>query len=195
MGTGTQAEKVAVLPVIEVMAGAVAALGIGRNLVLGVAAGGQPLQPGLLNRPENVFLGQRGRARVEHGVGFQRQLIPGQVLGCERHGLIQIGHRLGVLLIRQAVHQVEVQVVEAGAARHLDRTEGFAVVMDAAKGLEMAGIEALDANRQAIDARQPVVAKLGLLEGAGVGFEGDFDFIGERHALVQRLQKAVQGRS
>lgn len=42
VGTGTQAEKVAVLPVIEVMAGAVAALGIGRNLVLGVAAGGLP---------------------------------------------------------------------------------------------------------------------------------------------------------
>ncbi len=151
------------------------------------------MQPGLLNRPEDVFLGQRGRARVEYGVGLERQLIPGQVLGCERHRLIQIGHGLGIVLIRQAVHQVQVQVVEAGAARHVDGAEGFAVVMDAAQRLQMLGVETLDANRQAVDARQPVVAKLGLLEGAGVGFEGDFDVIGERHALVQRLQKTVEG--
>ena len=195
MRAGAQAEKVAVLPVVQVMAGTAAISGIGRNLVLGVATGGQTLQPGFLNRPENVFLGQRGRARVKHGVGFQRQLIPGQVLRGERHRLIQIGHRLGVLLIRQAMHQVEVQVVEAGAARHVDGAERFTVIMDAAEGLQMFGIEALDADRQAVDAGQPVVAKLGLLEGAGVGFEGDFDVVCERHALIQRLQKAVQGRS
>ena len=109
------------------------------------------------------------------------------MLGREGHRLIQIGHRLGVVLIRQAVHQVQIQVVEAGPARHLDGAEGFAVVMNAAQRLQMLGVETLDADRQAIDARKPIVAKLGLLEGAGVGLKGDFDVVCEGYALVQRL--------
>ena len=49
-------------------------------------------------------------------------------------------------------------------------------VVDAAEGVQFGVVETLDAERQAGDAGFGVALKTGLLESAGVGFEGDFGF-------------------
>ena len=50
----------------------------------------------------------------EGGIGFDGELVPGEVAGGEGDGLLQIFHRGGFILSRQAEHQVEVEVIEAG---------------------------------------------------------------------------------
>ncbi|MNO85271.1 hypothetical protein D3C76_766420 [compost metagenome] len=64
--------------------------------------------------------------------------------------------------------------------------------MDAAEGLELVGLEALHADGQAVDAEPAVVGELGLLEGAGVGFQGDLDVRLEADFPLQAFQNATQ---
>ncbi|MND87682.1 hypothetical protein D3C80_796890 [compost metagenome] len=91
------------------------------------------------------------------------------------------------------MHQVEVEVVEAGAARHVGGADRFLAVVDAPQGLELGRLEALHADGQAIDAELAVGGELGLLEGAGVGFEGDLDVAGEGHPLLDAVQQPADG--
>ena len=86
------------------------------------------------------------------------------------------------------MHQIQVEVVEAGGARHIGGADRLVAVVDTPHGLELGFLEALHADRQAVDAQAAVVAELRLLEGARVGFQGDLDIAGERHALLHALQ-------
>ncbi len=86
-------------------------------------------------------------------------------------------------LPRQRIHQVEVEIVEAGLG-DFDGARRLVAVMDAAQRLQMARVEALDADRQAVDAAVAVRPELVGLEGAGIGFQRDF------RATVQRQQGA-----
>ena len=116
---------------------------------------------------------------------------------CQGNRLIDIRQGLLDRLAGQAVHEIQIQVVEPGATGHVDRGQGFGVVMDATERLEVYRVEALDADRQPVDAGAPVIGKLGLLEGAGVGLQGDFDIAGKAqpgsHGL-QDLPQAVGGK-
>ncbi|MNZ79102.1 hypothetical protein D3C78_976960 [compost metagenome] len=81
------------------------------------------------------------------------------------------------------MHQVQVEVIKAGITRHVGGANGFVTVVDATQGLKLGLLEALDADRQAIDAQLPVGLELLLLEGPRVGFQGNFDIAGKRDAL------------
>src|SRR5690606_40931540 len=94
-------------------------------------------------------------------------------------------------LARQTMHQVQVEVVESGVPGHVDRGQGFAVVMDTPQGLEMDRIETLDADRQPVDAGGPVVPESGLLESPGVGFQGDLDIQCEGNTSLHDLQQPI----
>ena len=85
------------------------------------------------------------------------------------------------------MHQVQVEVVEAGGTGHVGGAHSFVAVMDAAERLEFGRLEALYADGQAIDAEAAVIAKLGLFEGAWVGFQGDFDVGGKWHTALNAL--------
>ncbi|MNP25861.1 hypothetical protein D3C76_1186870 [compost metagenome] len=65
--------------------------------------------------------------------------------------------------------------------------------MDAAEGLELFRLEALHADRQTIDATPAVVGELGLLEGAGVGLQGDLDIRLEADFPLQAFENAADG--
>jgi hypothetical protein len=90
------------------------------------------------------------------------------------------------------MHQVEVEIVEAGGARHVGGADGFIAVVDAPERPQLGGLEALHANRQPIDAEAAVVAEFRLLEGARVGFQGDLDVIGEPDPLPHAFEDSFQ---
>lgn len=94
----------------------------------------------------------------------------------------------------QAVHQVQIEVVKAGGTRHVGGADGLVAIVDAPQRLELVGLEALHADRQAIDAELAIVAKLGLLEGTRIGFQSDLDVIGEADPSLQPGEDALQRR-
>lgn len=170
MGAGADAEEVAEAPVVQVVPGAQAVAGVGGGLVLAVAVLVEQGLAGFLDVPEDVVLGQLRRLAPEHRVRLHGQLVPGEVRGGQGEGLAQVGQGVVEALPGQAVHQVEVEVVEAGLARHVGGAHCLGAVVDAPQGLQLVGLEALHADGQAIDAEAPVVGELDLFEGAGIGF-------------------------
>ena len=110
-------------------------------------------------------------------------------LQCERALQVVFGHRQG--LLRQRVHQVEVEIVEAGVLRQLDRRLRLAAVVDAAEPFQAAVIETLDAEAEAIDAGVAVALEAAVLGGARIGLQGDFAPRGEAQPRTGALQEAV----
>ncbi|MNH21719.1 hypothetical protein D3C79_815410 [compost metagenome] len=91
------------------------------------------------------------------------------------------------------MHQVHVEVVEAGRPGHARCANGFVAIVDAPKRLQFGRLEALHANRQAIDARLPVRLELLLLERPWVGFQRDFNVRREGDALLHAAQQPAKG--
>jgi hypothetical protein len=131
------------------------------------------------------------RPRCEHGVRLQGQLVVADVGGLQGEDAFQVvlGHRQR--LLRQRVHQVEVEVVEAGILGQLHRRLGFAAVVDPAQSLEATVVEALDAEAQAIDAGLAIQLEAAVLGGAGVGLKGDLAPRDETQAAAGLLQETV----
>ena len=102
---------------------------------------------------------------------------------------VVLGHRQR--LLRQRVHQVEVDVVEAGVLRQLHRGLGLAAVVDAAQALQAAVVEALDAEAEAVHAGRAVHLEAAVLGGAGIGFQRDLAARREAQARAGALQEAV----
>ncbi|MNN20094.1 hypothetical protein D3C81_1333550 [compost metagenome] len=194
MGAGADADEVAKTPVIEVMACRPTGQGIGRDFVLCVTVFGEQRLSGLLNVPQRVVFRQRRRLVPEHGVRLQGQLIPRQVRGFQGNGGAQVRQGIVQGLIRQAMHQVQVKVIEPGLTRHAGGSHRFVAVVDTAQGLEFFLLKALDADRQAIDPQFPVRDELVLLERPWIRFQGDFDVAGKRDALFDTFEQATQRR-
>ena len=125
---------------------------------------------------------------VKQGVGFQREVIGRKVGGAEAQRRIDVLLSLLQRLLRQGVHQVEVDVVEM-RLRNADRAARLFAVVNAAQRLQLRGIEALDADREAVDAASAVVAELGRFERAGIGFQRDFRIGGEIEPGAERRQQ------
>jgi hypothetical protein len=96
-------------------------------------------------------------------------------------------------LLRQGVHQVDVHPFE-GALRQFDRAPCLVRVVDAAERREMAVIEALHADRQAVHAGVAKAGEAVRFDRAGVGFERDFGARRQRHAGAHGGQQAVERR-
>ena len=96
---------------------------------------------------------------MENGVGFQRQLVPGNVCRPEpdRRGDIGPRHRDG--LSGQCVHEVEIDVVETGSSRGVDAAPDVAAPVDAGDGLQAPVVETLRADRQPVDARGAIAGR------------------------------------
>ncbi len=93
-------------------------------------------------------------------------------------------------LLRQRVHQIEVEVLEV-RVRDLHRAVRLAFVVDAAERGKMLRVEALDPDRETVHARRPEVAELVGLERAGVRLERDLGVGLERQARADRGEQAV----
>ncbi|MNZ88507.1 hypothetical protein D3C78_1074020 [compost metagenome] len=107
-------------------------------------------------------------------------------------GLAQVAQGVLQGLVGQAMHQVQVEVVEPGLTGHAGGTYRFIAVVDSSQGLEFLLLETLDTDRQAIDAQRPIGDELLLFEGARVGFQGNFDIAGERDALLHAFEQPAQ---
>src|SRR5690606_26068863 len=128
------------------------------------------------------LVGQLGRLLVKQRVRLQGELVVRDVLGLKRDGGVDVGGGLVAALARQAEHDVDVEVVEPGRARRLHRRTGAARVMDAPDVLEQPVVEALHADRQAVDASRAIAGEAGAVAGAGVGLQRDLDAVDERRA-------------
>src|SRR5690606_41416413 len=90
------------------------------------------------------------------------------------------------------VHQVQVEVVEAGISRPLHRGLGLAAVVDAPQPAQAAVIEALDAEAQPVHARGQVALEAPVLGRAGIGFQGDLaagDQLQPRAGALERSEE------
>jgi len=104
----------------------------------------------------------------KHRVRFHRQVVQRQVRRREVERRLQVLARFGQRLRRQRVHQVEVEIVE-GVLRNLDCARCLIAIVDAAQHLQMRRVEALGADRQAVDAAVAIALEALGLEGAGLG--------------------------
>src|ERR1700692_1105709 len=84
MRSGAEAEVVAEQPVIEIVPALEAVAGVCGNLILPVAGRRQQRLAFALYSPRRLIVGQRRRARVEHGAGLQRELVVRNMRGSER---------------------------------------------------------------------------------------------------------------
>ena len=153
--------------------------GEGRGFVVGVAGSGQARLDRVLHVGAGVGRGQFGREGGEARVRLERQLVAGQVGRRKGECGLDIGQRFGLRLPGQAVHQIEVEALEMfGGERRRDPRLGAAV--DAPEGREMAVVEALDPERQAIDAGGAEAGELRRFDRSRVGLERDLG-IGRQH--------------
>lgn len=96
-------------------------------------------------------------------------------------------------LVRQREHQVEIEVLER-ARGDLDRGARLRGVVNPPERLQMRFVEALDADRQAIDAARAELRELRRLERAGVRLERDLGVRVERQQRAHVGQQPVEPR-
>ena len=188
--TGADTQIVAEVPVVEVVPALAAGLREGRGFVVLVTGCRQSGFDRILHVGAQVRLRQRRRAGGKGGVGFDRQLIAREVSRRERQCRVDVCQRLFEVLTGQAVHQVEVQIVEV-AGRHRDRLPRLPLVVDAAECLQVRPAETLDAERETIDAGGAKSGKPAAFDRSGIGLERDLGTGQERQAAAQRCQQLV----
>ncbi len=155
-----------------------------------VAAPGQQRFDRRLHRRSRVIVRQLRREAVEIRVGFQRQVVGREMRRREADGRFDICARLRQCLLRQAVHQIEVEIIEV-RMRDFDRAPGLCIIVNAAERFEMRGIETLDADREAVDPGRPELPEFLRLERARIGFERDLSPGVERQPRAHRRQNGV----
>jgi len=129
-------------------------------------------------------------------LGFQRELIVGNVLRLQRDSLFDIGTRIADRLIRQAEHQVEIQRIKAGVPSRLDGANRLCRIVHPAERPQVRIVETLHADGEAIDARLAEAGELVPLGAAGIGLHGDFNVgarIGERTHPGQKGANCLGG--
>src|SRR5690606_18366370 len=96
-------------------------------------------------------------------------------------------------LPREAVHQIQVEILESRGAGAAGSGNRGGAVVDAAQGLQVAVGKALNADGQAVDPGLAEAAKPVLLEGARVGLQGDFDVAGKAYAPLGVVEDGGDG--
>ena len=167
-GADTEAEVVAAQPVAEVVsraevaaAGALAVETEVRRLVPAVARRGQRVDD-----PLEVALHRVGLARellpVREGEARTRlrlELVAREVLGLEREGLGEVAVEVGGALARNAVDEIERDVVESGIAKSVHGAADVVRRRLSLEHLEQVGLEALRAERDAASRRSRAGAR------------------------------------
>src|SRR5690606_5760323 len=91
VGAGTDAEVVAVAPVVEVVRALPSGAGVGAGLVVAVPGTGEQGLAMLLDVPGQVVVRNAlRRPGVEHGVGFQGELVMADVRRLQGEGALQV---------------------------------------------------------------------------------------------------------
>ena len=124
---------------------------------------------------------------MKHGPGLERQLVIGNMGGFQCTRGPNILERLLQRLLRQGVHQIEIEIVELRRAQFGHGAVRIVRRVNAAQYFERARRKGLRAQRHSIDAGIPVALRnQAALDRARIGFQqSDFRIIGERNPLPQ----------
>jgi len=131
VGASTNAEVVTELPVIQIVSAALAGLGESGNFIAFKAVLGQQGKPGLFGVGHLVAVGLFRWVVIKGSVRLDGQLIPAQVGRPQRHGLLQVRQRFRPTLPRQTVHQIQIEIIKAGAASRFSGMNRFILAMNA----------------------------------------------------------------
>ena len=182
VGVEAEAEVGLAVPVLEVVAGAVAVAGEVRDLVLGDAGGVEAGAGELVEVGGFVVRGEVGGAvagaggegfATEAGVFVELEEVDADVRDAGGDGLIEGVEPGGFGLVGEAGDEIEAEVGDAGAADAVDLGEALGGGVQAADGGGLAIDEALDAEGEAVDAVVLEGFEGGVGELAGGGFDGD----------------------
>lgn len=125
------------------------------------------------------------------GVGFQRQLVPGEMLRRQGNGLLEICQSQLRGLPGQAMHEIQIEIIKARLTRLGHRVKRIFTAVNAPQGLELFLMKALDTQRKTIDTRLSVGRKAAPLEGPWIGLEGDFNVSGEGQPLARFIEQTL----
>ncbi len=194
VGAAADPQIVAEAPVVEVVAALVARLGIGRDLVLLIALGGQHGVALLVDVPQGVVFRQLGRLGGKRRVRLYGELIPGEVRRRAVDGLLQVIEGIVQALIRQAVHQIQVEGGKRDGVGQFGGLARFLGAVDAAEAGQLLLLEALHPDGDAVDAGPLEAGELVRLHRARVGLHGDLAVRRQGNACAHPVQQGLHGR-
>ncbi len=113
----------------------------------------------------------------------------------EGNRLTQIVQRLLQRLVRQTVHQVEVEAAQAEAAGETCCALGLLRAVDPPQALQLRFAKALYADGDAVHPGALIINEAIGLHGTRVGFHGDFRPGGQRQAGADAIQQGLHGRA
>src|SRR5690606_21246727 len=119
-----------------------------------------------LHVSDTFVIRQAWRTTIKLGIGFNRELIPGEMRWSAINCLAQIRQRIVETLLRQTKHQIEIEVVEASVARDLRCAQRFVAVMHSPETFQLRRIKTLNAYGKAIDATSTIGTETLLLKSA-----------------------------
>lgn len=201
MGPGPEGQVVPEPPVVQIVTGGPSLEAPGRDFVIRVAVLMQVIGTPTIDVPEMIVVGQFWRTAVKLGIGLEGQLVPGEMRWFVVQGSLDVLKCLPGRLARQTVHQIDIEVIEPGAASGAYGPVGGIGIVNSPQRFEMVGVETLDPDGETVDARCPESVEPAGFERAGVGFQGNFGICGEGKACPQFPEQAIvevaahQGRS
>ena len=146
------------------------------------------------NIPQRIVIRQHRRTGAEEGIRLNRQLIPRQVRRVELDGLAQIVQRFIQRLVRQAVHQVEVEAAQTEAGGQMRRAFRLGRAVNTSQTLQLCLAKALHADGDPVDPRALILDKAIGLHGAGVGLHGDLGICCQRQAGANAVEQGPHRR-
>ncbi len=193
MRAGTGTEVVTEVPVVEIVGALRAGAGVGGHFVLQVACASECVLAELLHPEAQVLVGQPGRRpAAEYRAGLERQLIVRDMSRPQRERGAHVRHRASLVLTRQGIHEVQVEVAQARRMQFLGGGAGVLHAVDASEPLEHGRRETLRAQRYAVDAGGAVVGEAAALDGPRIRFQRDLGGGGQRQAAAQPVEQPRQ---
>ena len=112
-------------------------------------------------------------------------------LQCERRCHIRNGLLRG--LLRQPIHQIQIEIAEPGRVQFLGRANRFSRRVNAAERRKLACIETLRTQRDPIDTGGAVAGKPAALDRAWIGFKRNFGIGGNSEQPAHLLDETADG--
>src|ERR1700733_3040582 len=131
---------------------------------------------------------------MKHRASLQRELVVGDMRGPKREGDPHIVQRLLQGLLRQRIHEIEIEIAEYPGDEFLHRSIRVVGRMNTAQHFKRVRVKALRAQGHAIDTRLGIALELAALNRAWVRLQRDFRAVREVDPLLERTDQAREIR-
>ena len=126
---------------------------------------------------------------IEDRSGLERELIVRDVRGLKLDCATKILKRFLDGLLRQAVHQIQIEIVEPGTPQFVHRSMNILSAMDASKRFQLLLVEGLHAERHASHAGFAIPREATMLDGSRVRLERHFQLVTDDESRSHRFQE------